>query len=348
VLLLSVCAWLVYAYVAIAVRRMAYPFDYYVGALSCRALGTGLFALRLVSFVASVGCFLLVYAIVQRDTRSRLLGVFGAALFLATFQLSGAWFDIARVDSLALFFTLAAIATAGSTRLWALALSGGLCALAFLTKQSACLVGPALFLQAALARKWHGAFALGGAFAVVAGAAALVLQATSDGWYTYYTFELPLAHSMGRNEHLIKGFWSLELLAPLPIAATLGLVALLGARSLAAAPAETASRERTPAPDTWFLSAVAVILVLSAWATRLHMGSAENDLMPAHAALALLSGRGLSQLLDSTSKTSRTWIVVCGVAILQLVLLAYEPDKQRASAERRPVSQRASGCAAKC
>ncbi len=365
VLLLSVCAWQVYAYVAIALRRMAYPFElewmeggilghvyqvlqgesvygkpsldftayiynplyYYVGALSCRVFGTGLFALRFVSFVASVGCFLLVYAIVQRDTRSRLLGVFGATLFLATFQLSGAWFDIARVDSLSLFFTLAAIATAGSTRLWVLAVSGGLCALAFLTKQSACFVGPALFLQAALARKWRGALALGGAFAVVAGAATLVLQATSDGWYTYYAFELPMAHSIGRNQHLIKGFWSLELLAPLPIAATLGLVALLGARSLATAPAETASHEQGRAPGAWFLSTVAVILVLSAWATRLHMGSAENDIMPAHAALALLSGRGLSQLLDGTGKTSRTWIVVCGVAMLQLVLLGYEPGK---------------------
>ena len=83
------------------------PLYYYVGALSCRVFGTGLFALRLVSFVSSLGCFGVLYAIVQRDTGSRLLGIFGLSLFAATFELSGAWFDIARVDSLALLLAFA-------------------------------------------------------------------------------------------------------------------------------------------------------------------------------------------------------------------------------------------------
>jgi hypothetical protein len=99
-------------------------------------------------------------------------------------------------------------------------------------------------------------------------------------------------------------------------------------------------------PRPWFLIAVSGILIFSAYSTRLHMGSAANDIMPAHAALSLLGCRGLAHLLTQRESDSprRAWAMVSTIAVLQLALLAYKtpghvPSKRELRAGKTLVAE---------
>src|SRR5262249_60052570 len=115
--------------------------------------GLGFFALRLVSFLAALGCLAALFVIARRETGSALGGLLAAGLFAATYRLSGAWLDIARVDSLFLFLLLTAIALAqGGDE--AEQIAGGVClALAFIAKQSAIAALPVMLVWLLPARR---------------------------------------------------------------------------------------------------------------------------------------------------------------------------------------------------
>src|SRR3569833_2402600 len=84
------------------------PLYYYVAAPFCAVFGVGLFPLRLVSFVASLSSFLLLFFLVKKHTGQLLAGILAAGLFAATFVVGGSWFDLARIDSLGLALLLGA------------------------------------------------------------------------------------------------------------------------------------------------------------------------------------------------------------------------------------------------
>ena len=85
------------------------PLYFYISASISRIIGAGFVPLRLVSFISSLGCFFIIFLFVKRETKSNFFGILAASLFSATFRRSGAFFDIARVDSLFLFFLLTAL-----------------------------------------------------------------------------------------------------------------------------------------------------------------------------------------------------------------------------------------------
>ena len=121
------------------------PLYFYVSAALARVIGIGFLPLRIVSFVSSLGCLLLIAGWVRRETDSRLFGLLAAGLFAATFRAGGAWLDIARVDSLCLLLFLAGAcllrfaASPGGT-----GAAGLLLALSFLTKQTALVMAAPL------------------------------------------------------------------------------------------------------------------------------------------------------------------------------------------------------------
>ncbi|MBN2354887.1 hypothetical protein JXO59_02180, partial [candidate division KSB1 bacterium] len=82
------------------------PLYFYLAAGLAKFLGTSFIPLRLISLLAALACFYLIGLFVHRETGSRSTAFLSAALFAATFQISGAFFDIGRVDSLLLFFLL--------------------------------------------------------------------------------------------------------------------------------------------------------------------------------------------------------------------------------------------------
>ena len=104
------------------------PFYYIATALSSYALGVDLLSARMVSFVATLGTTATIHFLVRHETKSHAWGFVGAGLFLATYDASGKWFHLARVDNLALFGLLASFAILRVASGWPLlpALSAGL------------------------------------------------------------------------------------------------------------------------------------------------------------------------------------------------------------------------------
>jgi hypothetical protein len=348
-LVVSASAILVGLYVLTAVQRMRYPFElewmeggslehvkrvldgkpiyaapslefsaflycplyYYVSAPLCAVMGLGLFPLRLVSFLASLGTLALVFSIVRRHTNSLVPAALGAGLYASMFPTSGGWYDLARVDSLALFLLLVAtrLVMAAPTRRH-LALAGAALALSVLTKQSMLLVAPVLALRALHAGRLRGAALFATCFVGVAGVAMAALEVQSHGWFWYYAFEIPRSHTMQQREYLITGYWTEEVLRATPIASTL---AAIGAVQLGF---------RAPR-DNWFLPAFGSSLVLLSYVTRLHMGSYANDLMPGLASLAILASVGLYELQSNANWEK--WGVTWFVGVVQLGTLAFSP-----------------------
>ena len=164
------------------------PLYFWVSSLVAHVCGLSFLPLRLVSFTSSLGCFAVLFWIVQRETRDVVAGLVAAGLFAATYQVSGAWLDIGRVDSLWLLFLLVAVAIAQRAESWQRGVWVGLViSAAFLTKQSTLLAAAPLVFYLVVRRRRVGAAALG-TWAVVVVGSTLVLNASSHGWYDYYVF----------------------------------------------------------------------------------------------------------------------------------------------------------------
>ena len=96
----------------------------------------------------------LVYALVRRETKSHLHAIVGLSLFASSYRITGAWLDLARVDSMLLFLSLGVlylVRDARSVRWYVFAAFAA--TLAFFTKQTALLIlGPVFLLPLFLER----------------------------------------------------------------------------------------------------------------------------------------------------------------------------------------------------
>ena len=92
------------------------PIYFSLSAAVAALLGPTFLPLRLVSLIASVGCIALVYAIVRRETASRVASLASAALLAAANPLMETALDIGRVDSVfTLLILLGAYLARGAT-----------------------------------------------------------------------------------------------------------------------------------------------------------------------------------------------------------------------------------------
>jgi 4-amino-4-deoxy-L-arabinose transferase-like glycosyltransferase len=294
------------------VATMYTPGYYYVSGLFTLVFGDGFIALRLVSFLASLATFWLIFALVRRETSDRYAALIGACLFAATFRASGAWFDVGRPDSLCLALLLGfiyRIRFAASTRDFALA--GGLLAASVLTKQSALLLGAPLLFYAWVVNR-RGAVACIAACAGLVGVAAGMLQLTSAGWFSSY-----VTASTGVDHYK---FWFDELLWPLP-------VACLGAIWLGLSRSGFSSDGRR---GRLFYTLLAAGLVGASWFIGIQRHTAPNALMPPFAGLAILSGLALHAAFRSADHagTSRARAIAGALGLVQFAFLVYNPWRQ--------------------
>jgi hypothetical protein len=293
------------------------PLFYYVSAVFTAVLGYGLLPVRLVSFLATWVTAGLIAQFVRYETRSLLFGILSAAVYIGTSAMNSDWFDMARVDSLATAIIVGSaylVRTARTHR--TLIVAGVLVALGFLCKQSALEVAPALGLYALLRFGWRGALAFGLSLLVAFGVTNGALEVASGGWYWYYIIQLPSNHVFADSD-LVQNFWRFELPQQLPIALGLAAFYFFGYPS------------GSPRVQLGFYLPLALCLVLGSWAARNHAGSHVNDLMPAHAAIALLSGLALASFARAGQPYawSRARVACCLVAAAQLALLFRDPTR---------------------
>lgn len=302
---------------------LPYPPLYpWVASLVARVTGAGFLPLRLVSLTASVGSMVVLVAMVWRETRDRVAAVAAAGLFAAAFRLTGAWYDVGRVDSLFLFLLLmgAAVAHQTKTRSGGLA-SGVILALAFLTKQSAIVaVAPlALFM---LVQRRRAGIALVAAFAIPVVVSTVALDLASAGWYRFFLAGSLASHDV--ETPALSAFWT-DNLAPLVVVPILAVSAALVAFR----------GQRDQGGGVW-LSTVAG-LVATSWISLLHSGGYSNVLMPAVAGAALLFGPAVHHLRRGP-KWRRTVAVLA--VVVQFALLGYDPRAQLPTATDRLAGQR--------
>lgn len=311
------------------------PLYYYVCVLLSPVMPPGFFGPRLVSLAASVGCMALVFLFVRRETGGRLAGLCAAALYAATFEITGGWFDLARVDSLFPLFVLGgALLIRFGRRGRSAALAGVLFAGAFFVKQSAIVfVAPLLlFCLIYQPRRLPAVLATG----VVP---CLLLCAyfhwASDGWFSYYVFALPRQHALEPSAWL--GFWLEDLLRHVPLA--LGMIVLLAAARL------RGWRQR---PAAAFYAALALGGLGLSWLSRLHTGGEVNVLMPAFAAIAILFGLALAELpkvvedMKETSRVAKARLraMLPLAVVCQLLLLAFNPFAWLPGGENRETNDK--------
>ena len=248
------------------------PLYFWVSAAVGSVLGQSYLSLRLVSLTASLACFALLARLVQRETASACAGMAAAGVLAATYFAVGKWFDVARVDSLFLAFSIAALYTARWMRRARGAIAAGLLlAAAFLTKQTALAEGVAVLVAVAAGPRRRLAVPAALTYAAVVVGSTLVLGFTSHGWYVYYIFE-----QMSENRFILGAI------------AGFGVGYLLPTLGLACCAAVLCAR-RMPL----VLVAGYAALVLEGFAALVHAGGNVNDLLPAYLVVALLAGPAL-------------------------------------------------------
>ncbi|MGD0065384.1 MAG: glycosyltransferase family 39 protein [Streptosporangiaceae bacterium] len=268
------------------------PLYFAVCAAVARVLGLSYLPLRLVSLLSSLACFAVMARLVQRETASAAAGIASAGLLAATYFVTGTWFDVARVDSLFLAFSVAALYSA---RWWLVrargaVLTGLLLAAVFLTKQNGLAEGVAVLAALAAGPRRRLAGLAAATYAAVLGISTLALGLASHGWYVYYV--LVLMRQQAFNDAAFAQFWTAHLLPALGIACC---ALVLGAR-------------RTPA----VLLAGGAALVIEGYAALVHSGGAVNDLLPAYLAVALAAGLALgghpgALLSSAADRAARVW-----------------------------------------
>src|SRR4051812_868026 len=85
------------------------PLYFWVTGALAEVTGVTLTTMRVVSVVASVAVLILLVLVVRRAGGSTVAGLVAAGLYAATFRVSGAFADTARVDSLLLALLLGAL-----------------------------------------------------------------------------------------------------------------------------------------------------------------------------------------------------------------------------------------------
>ncbi len=306
------------------------PLYFHVSAVAAQIVGVGLLPLRLVSFASSLGCLALIGAIVRGETRSWRPAILAAGLYAATFRHSGAWFDLARVDSLFLMLLLAGVYALRARRTHrSFALAGALFGLSFLTKQAALPVIAAMTIFAIWTGRGRSLSFIACGWGLIA-SSTLLLNRMSDGWYVYYVFDLPGQHPILPGK--IVGFWIGDLAGRLPVAGAIAIGWIF-------------FRSAALRGHRMFYALLGAGMVGTSYLGRLHAGGYENVLMPADAFLAVMFGIATGGWL-STGRTAshpeapavRTAggpsgspgreSLIYAAWILQLGLLLYNPAKQ--------------------
>lgn len=299
------------------------PLYFYFSAVVSSIIGVGFMPLRFVSFISSIGNFLIIYLIVKRETDNTFSGIIASCLFAATFEISGAWFDLARADSLSLLFLLTALYFIRfKVSLKSYIFAGVLISLSFLTKQTALIVSlPVMLYPFIVNRRYSIIFISTTIFILIV--STIFLEYIHDGWYTYYIFlasDLPLIKSR------FISFWTKDLFSTLPIACILSLYYLIYTFF---------QHSDSSKKDFLFYFLAASSMIGISWGIRLFSGAWLNDLIPAYAIISIMSGLASHRLLESALRVSQTkqkFMEICIylVLIIQFVSpsLMYNPLRQ--------------------
>ena len=165
------------------------PIYYWITAIVMKIAGVGLWSGRLISVAATFTTAYLVATIVYRETATKHLALIAALLYLAFYHATGFFYDIVRMDALALSFGIAAVYCALYIRRGEI-LAAVCIALAYFTKQQMIAFWPPL-------AAWFIFYDRKRALSFILSSGLLValihftLIWTTNDWYRFYTITIP-------------------------------------------------------------------------------------------------------------------------------------------------------------
>lgn len=298
------------------------PLYFYIAAGLTKILGGTFTSLRLLSLLASLGCLAIIFMIVKSETKRNLPSLLAACLFAATFKASGCWFDLARVDSLFMFFSLLAIYLVRFCQSLRMSILAGIIAwLSFLTKQTETIIFMPVAIYC-LAIKGRYAFALVGTAFGLIGISTIAINLFTDGWYGYYA-TMPSGYAFDKLGPIL--FWSSDIVRPLGIA--FALVIAWSVYSLFQDNRKLA----------FFYIALSLGMFSASMLARSQSGGYLNNLIPAYASISILFGMAIDSFLVGTKKldlqdSKIAELCIYTVCVIQFFNLFYNPLSQIPSA----------------
>ena len=295
------------------------PVFFYFSAAASLLFGGGFFPLRLVSFLASLVSFTVIYQIVREETKNGWVALISTGLFAATFRVTGAWLDIARVDSLFLaFWLLFVYFVRKRNSLRYSVLAGLFAALAYLTKQTAliaCLPAMVFLFWC----DWKYALSSLAVAALTIGVTTLVMNQASAGWYGYYVFGLLSQQTEWLPLEFVT-FWNDDLLVHLPLAILFSLFFLT-----------SWPKQNRLTLIQW--TSIALGALAGTFITRVKIGGYDNVLLPTYAVISILFGLGLAGVLKMLKQLQAEYRIrleslILIACLVQLVILFYNPFAQ--------------------
>lgn len=290
------------------------PLYYYVSAGVALIVGKGFLALRLVSVVASGGVLVLLYLLAFQETKRRYFSLLAPALFLACYEISGAWLDLGRVDTLLLFFIIYSLYWLRQTISVKTIFFASICAvLAFFTKQLVWVIYlPIAFYLGWYHRKYLLLFVGMGILLTIP--TYVYLNTFFDGWLQYYLFALPSQHRI--EPKMILEFWTRDLLAIFGIGMFMALSYFL-----------PRFKRYASTQTRFFYGALLVGALGMGWLGRLHSGGYLNVLLPTYLMLSLIAAITVSYWDDflRNHAGSTGGILLPALLLLQLIFLEYDP-----------------------
>ena len=236
------------------------PVYFYLSALVDKFLGNGFLSLRLVSILSTFGILYLIFILVRQRSESTVAGILASGLFCGTYQLSGYWLDIARVDSLALALLLLSVYLLLKDNPTSSLLGGIFLALSCFTKQTMLIVAGVLAIYCLLPPRRNNILYIGTALLSFAGGV-LLLDWLHEGWYTYYIFHLPGRHRIIPNTiSLINSTNEIffdEMMKPISFAVIISLLYLF------IFPGRAGSPDEDSVSSTWLQKAVWTLVLVT-------------------------------------------------------------------------------------
>ncbi|MBA3027376.1 MAG: glycosyltransferase [Desulfobacterium sp.] len=275
------------------------PLYTYLGAAVSSITGESYTSIRMISLVSTLGTLILIGMLVMKMTGSRLGALVAAGLYAGTYRITGFSFDLARVDSLFIFFTMATaycLYSISERNLMASigAILAATCAV--LSKQTALVPVFALCIWSITTHKGQtrltAMLCMGSILT-----SQILLNIMTNGWFFYYTFKVPSAHPILLENILL--FLRNELPRYLCVGFALSFLCL-----------HRLFRKPGSKPAAVFFFFFFVAMVISGLAPRFKIGGAANNLMPIGAALAVGCGLLLGDLHKMRGKLALTVLLL--------------------------------------
>jgi glycosyltransferase involved in cell wall biosynthesis len=261
------------------------PLYSYLSAAVAFFIGESYASLRFVSFVSTLGTLVFIGMLVLKMTGSKQAAWVASGLYAGMYGVVGFWFDIARVDSLFMFFTMTAVyfiwasPHKGATAITCATLAA---TCAVLTKQTAIVPIFALCVWCCMIKNDRARFTallcLGSIFL-----SQIIAVILTDGWFLYYVYKVPSSHPILMDQLL--DFVKHDLYRHLSIGFVLSFMV-----------SYILFRKYNNKKDAFFFLFFFLAMVLASLMPRFKIGGYVNNLMPLAAALAVGCGLLLGHL----------------------------------------------------